>query len=220
MSQTAHLDSTRPAPSTAPGPRRNLLYGGAAAIVAGAVQVDGAILTQTYSGASPVADDVFSFPWEGATAVATSVTWGLAQVLLVAGLVVFARSGATGPSRGGRVGAVLAVVGSALYVAGHALSLVFRNARLDDSGALVVIALFVVGGLLTLVGFLMAGAATLRAGRWTSWRRWAPLAAAAGMLVVTPLQATSFLALSVAVYAATIVALGVAMVVEGGAGPR
>jgi hypothetical protein len=55
----------------------------------------------------------------------------------------------------------------------------------------------------------------LRARRWTSWRRYAPLAVAVGMLVVVPVQVTSFLSLSVAGYAITIVALGVAMVVEG-----
>ena len=212
-SQTAHLDGVTPAPST--GKRQNLLYAGAAVILAGAVQADGGILTQAYRGASPVAEDQFSFPWQGATALATTLTWGLTQALLVAALVVFARSGATGPSRAGRLGAALAVAGGALWVAGHALTLFVLDARVGDAGTVAVIAVFVVGSLLTLAGFLMAGVAVLRARRWTSWRRYAPLAVAVGMLVVIPVQFTSFLALSVAGYATTIVALGVAMVVEG-----
>ena len=212
-SRTAHLDGVTPAPST--GTRQNLLYAGAAAILAGGVQADGGILTQAYRAASPVAEDQFSFPWEGATALATTLTWGISQVLLVAALVVFARSGATGPSRAGRLGAALAVVGGALWVAGHALTLFVLDARVGDAGTVAVIAAFAVGSLLTLAGFLMAGVAVLRARRWTSWRRYAPLAVAVGTLVVVPVQATSFLALSVAGFAATIVALGVAMVVEG-----
>jgi len=60
-----------------------------------------------------------------------------------------------------------------------------------DAGAVAVVAAFGVGGVLSLVGFVMA----------------------VGMLVVTPLRFTSLRAF--AVYAATIVALGVAMVMEG-----
>lgn len=61
----------------------------------------------------------------------------------------------------------------------------------------------------------MAGIATLRAGRWSSWRRFTPLAVAVGMVAVMPLQFTPLLPLSVAVYSVGIVALGLAMVLEG-----
>ena len=59
----------------------------------------------------------------------------------------------------------------------------------------------------------MAGIATLRAGRWSSWRRFTPLAVAVGMVAVMPLQFTPLLPLSVAVYSVGIV--GLAMVLEG-----
>ena len=79
-------------------------------VVAGAVLFDGALLTAVYRGWSSVSEDQLSFPWQGATAVATSLIWGAAQALLVVGLVAFARTGAPAGGRG-RVGARLAVGG-------------------------------------------------------------------------------------------------------------
>jgi hypothetical protein len=178
MTQTSQLHAPRQESAGGTSVRPAVLFAGAVMIAAGVVQVDGAILTQAYRGSSPVAEDRLTFPWDGATAVATTLTWGLTQLLLVAALVVWTRSGGTGPSRGGRIGATLAVVGGALLAAGHAL--------------------------------------TLRAGRWTSWRRYAPLAVAVALLAAVPLQFTPVLPVAVALYALTIVALGIAMLAEGG----
>jgi hypothetical protein len=219
MTKTTQLDAPRQDSAGGTGIRPAVLLAGAAMIVTGAVQVDGAILTQAYRGASPVAEDRLTFPWDGATAVATTLTWGLTQLLLVGALVVWARSGATGPSRGGRIGAALTVVGGALLASGYGLTLAALSTPMDDPGAVAVLALFGVGTLVSLVGFLLAGVATLRAGRWTSWRRYAPLAVAVAMLVVMPLQFTPLLPVAVGLYGLTIVALGVAMLAEG-SGPR
>jgi hypothetical protein len=104
-------------------------------------------------------------------------------------------------------------------VVGHALTLLFLDARVDDPAGYAVVAAFAAGSLLTLAGFLLAGVATVRAGRWTSWRRRTPLAVGVGMLAVTPLQFTPLLPLTVAVFSATTIVLGLAMVLEG-AGPR
>lgn len=203
--------------TTAPSSLRpDMLFAGVAAIIAGAVQGDGGILTQAHRRASTVADDKLIFPWEGATAVTVTLAWGLTQVLLVAALVVFARSGATGAGRAGHLGSRLAVAGGALFVAGHALTLAFLDASTDDAGGIAVAAVFGVGSLLSLIGFLVAGTAMLRAGQWTSWRRYVPIAIAVAMLVVLPLQFTPLLPLSVALYSATIVAFGVALLAEGG----
>jgi len=107
------------------------------------------------------------------------------------------------------------VVGGVLLVSGHVLTLVVLNAGMDDPTAIAVLALFGIGTLVSLVGFLLAGVATLRAGRWTSWRRYAPVAVAVAMLVVMPLQFTPLLPVAVALYGLTIVALGMAMLAEG-----
>ena len=215
MTQTTPLHAPQQDSAGGTGIRPTVLLAGAAMIVTGAVQVDGAILTQAYRGSSPVAEDRLTFPWDGATAIAATLTWGLTQLLLVGALLVWARSGATGPSRGGRIGAALTVVGGVLLVSGHVLTLVVLNAGMDDPTAIAVLALFGIGTLVSLVGFLLAGVATLRAGRWTSWRRYAPVAVAVAMLVVMPLQFTPLLPVAVALYGLTIVALGMAMLAEG-----
>ncbi len=101
-------------------------------------------------------------------------------------------------------------------MAGHALTLAFLDASMDDAVGIAVAAVFGVGSLLSLIGFLVAGTAMLRAGQWTSWRRYVPIAIAVAMLVVLPLQFTPLLPLSVALYSATIVAFGVALLAEGG----
>jgi hypothetical protein len=216
MAQVIQSHVPLPDSAATPGIRRGMLFAGAATILAGAMQGDGGLLTQAHRGASAVADDRLTFPWDGASAVTTTLVWGLTQVLFVAALVVFARSGATGTGRAGRVGAWLAVGGGGLFVAGHGLTLAFLDASTDDAGAIAVYVAFAVGSLFSLVGFLMAGAATLRAGRWTSWRRYTPVAIAVAMIAVLPLQFTALLPLSVALFSATIVAFGVALLAEGG----
>ena len=63
-------------------------------------------------------------------------------------------------------------------------------------------------------GFIVAGVAVARAGRWTAWRRYPVLAVGVWMLCMLPLQFTSLLPLSVAVYPATITAFAVALLAQ------
>ena len=63
-------------------------------------------------------------------------------------------------------------------------------------------------------GFIVAGVAVARAGRWTAWRRYPVLAVGVWMLCMLPLQFTSLLPLSVAVYATTITAFAVALLAQ------
>jgi hypothetical protein len=215
MTETTQVQTTRRASAAGRGIRPDMLFAGVVTLLYAGISLDGGILTQAYRGASPVADDRLTFPWDGATAIATSLTWGVSQLLFVAALVVFARSRAVGSGRSGRVGAWLTVAGGVLLAAGHALTLVFLDATMDDLGGIAVMAAFGVGSLVTLVGFVMAGAATLRAGRWSSWRRHAPLAVAVALLAVVPLQFTPLLPLSLVPYAVAIVWFGAALLAEG-----
>jgi hypothetical protein len=182
-------------------------------IIAAAVQGDGALITAAYRSASPVSDEQLSFPWAGATAITTSLLWGLTQVLFVVGLVAFARSGAA-PSKAGHVGARLAVAGSLLYVVAHALSVVAYDAALDDPIAVAVLSCFGVGTLLTAVGLITAGTAALRSGVWSSWRRYTPLALGIWMAVMMPLQFTAALPVAVGIYALAAMVLGLSMIIE------
>lgn len=189
------------------------LWPGLLIVICSAVQLDGALLTAAYRGASPISDDRLSYPWDGATAVTTSIVWGLSQALFVVGLTSFARSGAV-RSRSGRRGAWVAVAGAGLYVVAHAVSALFHDADLDDPGALVALACFGVGTVLTGAGMIAAGIDVSRSGYWTSWRRRVPLAFGAWVAVMLPLQFTPALPVAVTVYACVTAALGVALIVE------
>lgn len=116
-------------------------------VVASAIILDGAVLTSAYRSSSTVSEDQLSFPWGGATAVATSLSWAAAQALLLVGLVAFARSAAPA-GRLGRRGAWLAVAGGAVFVIAHGVSAVAYNAATDDAQALVAMSLFGLGTVL------------------------------------------------------------------------
>lgn len=208
--------SVQPTPTTQPlrPDLRAALAPGLLTVIAGAVQGDGALITAAYRNASPISDEQLSYPWEGATAITTSLIWGITQVLIVVGLMAFARSGAASTTAG-RVGGRLAVAGALLYVMAHALSLVAYDAPLDDPLSVAVLSCFGVGTLLTAVGLIIAGMATLRSGAWSGWRRYAPLVLGAWMVAMMPLQFTPALPLAVGIYALAVMGLGVALIVEG-----
>lgn len=188
-------------------------------VTAGLVQGDGALISAAHRGLSTVSDERLSFPWEGATAVTTSVIWGVTQVLFVVGLVAFVRSGAA-PTRAGRIGGGAAILGASLFVPAHVLSVVGRDALMDDAIAVVVVGLFAAGTVLQALGLLVCGGVTLRARVWSGWARWTPLAIGVTMLVLMGLQFTPLLAVAVGVYSAAVIALGLAMLQHrGGATP-
>ncbi|MDH4076873.1 MAG: hypothetical protein OEW29_13125, partial [Acidimicrobiia bacterium] len=189
------------------------VWSGLALAVAGTVFADGAVLTTAYRGSSPVSDEQLSFPWGGATAVATSVVWGSAQILFTIGLIVFSRSPAITNTRGRR-GALVAVAGSILYTVAHAVSVVAHDAKMDDAPAMVALTLFGLGTILVAAGMLVAGIDVARSRVWSGWRRFSPAVLGAWMLVMVPLQFTVALVGAVAVYAAATAALGVALIVE------
>jgi len=205
-------------PATTTQPLRNdlrvALAPGLLTIIAGAVQGDGAIITAVYRNASPISDERLSYPWDGATAITTSLIWAITQVLIVVGLMAFARSGAA-PTTAGRVGGRLAVAGAVLYVIAHALTLVAYDASLDDPISLAVLSCFGVGTLLTAVGLIMAGKSALRSGAWSGWRRYTPLVLGVWMVSMIPLQFTPALPVAVGIYAFAVMALGLALIVEG-----
>ena len=189
-------------------------------IIAGVAQGDGALITAAYRNASPVSDEQLSYPCDGATAITTSLIWGITQVLIVVGLIAFARSGAT-PTAAGRVGGRLAVGGAVLYVIGHGLSLVASDAALDEPISVAVLSCFGIGTVLTAIGLIVAGTAALRSRVWAGWRQYTPLGLGVWMVAMVPLQFTSALPIAVGIYALGVGALGLAMIVESqGRDPR
>lgn len=183
---------------------------GIATVIAGAILLDGAVITAAYRGSSPISEDQFSFPWNAATAVATSLTWAAAQALLVVGLVAFVRTH-THSGRLGRAGGRMAIGGGLAYVAAHLVSAFAYDASTDEIGAILAMSLFGIGTLALAAGLLAAGSETPRSSA-RSWTRYAPLALGSWMLLMIPLQFTAALAVAVGVYAVLIIAFGVALI--------
>ena len=135
--------------------------------------------------------------------------------LVTIGLIGFARSAPYGGGRAARAGAWVAVVGMALNVPAHGLSIALRDAKLDEPQVIVVLSLFGVGTLLTAIGMMLAGVGTIRAGMWSGWRRWVPLAVGLTAFALLALQVTPLLQEAVGLYSIALAALGVAVLVEG-----
>jgi hypothetical protein len=114
-------------------------------------------------------------------------TWGFGLRTLIhlgelAGVVAVALAGAIGAGILGRVGVGTAVIGQVLLAVAE---LVFEgNPAVGEQ-------LFNVAPLLSMIGMVLAGIGVLRAGQWSGWARFTPLAVGLWMLVVvTPVMLT------------------------------
>ena len=204
--------------ASAPRSLRSILPGVAAVLFAG-VQLQAGVVTVAYRQITPVPADRLNFPYEGSMSVAMSLAWGLAQAGFLLSLIAFARWGASGRGRLGRLGSGALIMGGVVFVAAQVASAFLPDARSAEPSAGVVVMLFAVGSLLTALGFVVAGVAVLRARVWSSWRRFTPLAVGGAMVCLVPLQFTTLLALAVTLYAATILGFGAALLAEPPADP-
>jgi len=179
---------------------------GATATTLGGIAVQGIV-----EPATTVSDHRWSYPWSSGALVPISLLWASLHVLVFVGLLGFARSGLAGPNRSARLGTTLALVGTVLLFVGELASIVVRDQRTDDTGATIVGGIFAVAILLTAVGFLAAGLATVRARLWHGWRRFTPLTAGLVTSALLGVNTTKALPTGVAVYGLCLLALGVAL---------
>lgn len=151
-----------------------------------------------------VSDDRWSYPWEAGPFVAISLAYAFLHLLVAAGLVAFGRIGVAGASRSARGGIALTVAGTLTLTAGEFAGLAIRNERTGDTTAQVVGAVFGLGVVLSAVGLILVGIATLRAHIWQDWRRYTPLATGicTAVLVVIPIANPQALPAGVAIYGA------------------
>ena len=179
---------------------------GAAATTLGGIVVQGIV-----QPATTVPDHRWSYPWSSGALVPVSILWASLHVLVFVGLLGFARSGVAGHTRSARLGTTLTLVGTALLFVGEIASILIRGQRTDDTGAVIVGAIFALAILLTAVGFLAAGIATVRARLWLGWRRFTPLTAGIVTLALLGLNVTKALPTGIAIYGLCLLALGVAL---------
>lgn len=192
------------------------IRGGVVAFVAGAAltALSGALVQSVVMPASDVSDERWSYPWTTGAFVPISLAYLVFHLLVAVGLVAFGRSGVAGTSRAARAGVRLAVAGTLLLAAGEVASIPIRDALVDDTSAVVVGAVYGVGSLVSAIGLLLAGKATLSAGRWHDWRRYTPLVAGLWTTALVGIAATDALPAGVAVYGACLLAMALALRTE------
>jgi hypothetical protein len=173
--------------------------------------ISGAVVQGIVQPASEVSDEMWSYPWSSGAYVPVSLLLAALYGLVFIGVLGLARSGVAGPGRSARVGTVVALTGTAVLFAAQLLSIPIADQRLDDTGPGLVSACFGVGGVLSAIGFIAAGIATVRARRWNGWRRYVPLATGIWLVALNVLAVTPALATAVAVYGLLLTALGVAL---------
>lgn len=179
---------------------------GAAATTVGGIVVQGIV-----QPAATVSDHRWSYPWSSSALVPISILWASLHALVFVGLLGFARSAVAGPGRSARLGTTLILAGTALLFVGELASIAVRDQRTDDTGAVIVGAIFAVAILLTAVGFVAAGIATVRARLWQGWRRFTPLTAGIVSCALLGVNVTKALPTGVAIYGLCLLALGVAL---------
>jgi hypothetical protein len=184
---------------------------GISCIVGAAALTVLAVVTQAVQASTDVPKDTWHYPWSSGTSITFYLLAAGSELLLVFGVLGLLRGGAAGPTRAARLGLWAAMVGTALIVAGHLGSIQVRDELVDDGWPRVVGGVFGLGTVLTAIGFLVAGRATIRAGIWRDWRRVTPLAIGAWSAVLIGLQFTPALPTAVAVYGLCFLALGIAL---------
>ncbi len=191
--------------------RRAAVLGIAGALI---TALGGAIVQAIVQPQTNVSDEMWSYPWSSDALIPVSLLWGLAHVLVAVGIVGVRRSGVAGPTGSGRRGLSVAVVGTVLLLVGELGSIVIRRAEVDDTSAAIVGAFFGLGVLLSAVGFLLAGRATLRAGTWGGWRRYTPLITGIWTVALIGVTATKAMPTGIGIYGLCLLALFWALYTE------
>lgn len=183
----------------------------AALVVGGLLTAIFAAISLSAQASTSVSDELWSYPWSGGTFVVIALLYSILHVLVIVGLLGLRRSGMAGPGRAAAVGLAVAAAGTALLLVGELASIPIRDHNVDDTSSVVVGSAFGLGSLLSAIGLILAGRATLQAGRWDDWRRFTPFAAGLVTLVLVGLGPTKFLAAGIIVYGLCLLAVGAAL---------
>lgn len=164
-----------------------------------------------------VADDRYSYPYTPKGFVAAQSAYFLNHVLLLVGILGLSRSGAAGTGRLARNGLRMAVAGMGLLSVCEIRALTLLNVGFPSPPTDFLDIFFGIASIMIGVGLVMAGASVARAGKWTGWQRFTPLACGAAMfLIVMPALFGPFLAgrLAIGVWMLLFAALALAMLAE------
>lgn len=161
-----------------------------------------------------VSDGQWSYPQSVGEFTGTQVWFAIQHLGLLAGILALGRSGAAGAGRAARVATLVAVLGMAALALTELVAILPAEEPVD---AALPVALGAVYGLVTTVlgvSLTVLGVQVARAGVWTGWRRWVPLALGVWVFVpMFPAMAMSFLGarLSISGWMALFALLGLAL---------
>lgn len=157
-------------------------------LTGGIVVAVGAIVSATIPTSVPTT--ATSYPFTSEVFRFTQVLWATCHVLTFLGTLGFARSGAVGPSRLGRVGLWLALAGMALVAPLELGFIPFATVTTDSTPGMILSSAIGIATTVAGLGFVLAGIAVLRARRWHGWHRAIPLLCGLVVFVVlTPILA-------------------------------
>ncbi len=185
----------------------------AAVGIAGAAlsAISGAVVQGAVQPSTTVPDTMWRYPWSSGAFVLVSVVYAAMHVLVIVGLIGLRRSGMAGPTRAASAGLLVAITGTALLFVGELASIPIRHDRTDDTAAAIVGAVFGIAVVLSAVGFLITGRATIQAGLWNDWRRFTPLATGLWTTALVGISLTKALPTGVGIYGLCLLALFVAL---------
>lgn len=185
----------------------------AAVGIAGAAlsAISGAVVQGAVQPSTTVSDTMWRYPWSSGAFVLVSVVYAAMHVLVIVGLIGLRRSGMAGPTRAASAGLLVAITGTALLFVGELASIPIRHDRTDDTAAAIVGAVFGIAVVLSAVGFLITGRATIQAGLWNDWRRFTPLATGLWTTALVGISLTKALPTGVGIYGLCLLALFVAL---------
>jgi len=189
----------------------SLRRAGIACIAGALITAGGGAAAQIARASADVSDEAWSYPWSSDTFIALTLLWGVSHALIFVGLLGLRRSGLAGPSRGAAAGLSLALTGTALLLVAELASLPFYDQTIDDTGPTVVGAIFGIATLLSAVGLLMAGKATMETGLWRDWRRLTPLVTGIWALLLVGLVFTPVMGAGIMIFGICFLALGIAL---------
>ncbi len=131
-----------------------------------------------------VSSDRFSYPYTPTGFLLAQLVFMSNHVLLLAGILGLARSGAAGTGLLGRVGLWISLAGMAALTLCEVWAMTFAASPYPGPGTGLMDASFGVASILIGVGLVLAGVAVVRADEWTGWRRFVPLTCGVAVFVI------------------------------------
>jgi len=164
------------------------------AVGAGASAVSGVVVALVVTPASQVSVEMWSYPWSATALVPVSLVYTVLHLAVLVGLLGLTRSGA------GRIGAWIAVAGTAVLAVAELLSIPIAGQTMDQAGPGLVGATFGLGTVLSAAGFLTGGIVIVRARQGAGWRRYILLVTGIWTTAMLGLVGTPALPAAVAIY--------------------